>query len=483
MKKDVDIIILIVLDTLRSDHLGCYGYELPTSPSIDQFAKETTLYRYAFSTGSYTVPVHASLLTGKYPSNHSLFFRQSDGELNAGREITLAEILRSRRFRTAAFVSSCVLRKEVRLNTGFDVYDDRMTRHEANRPEALIRDGYETNRAFFDFAKSNSSKRCFYFLHYFDIHGPYTKEQQPKLFPLTAYGKIPQPLEKAPDGFPGGIPEYQLLRIKRDTEGNLIDYEKDRRFYLAQYDRGIRYCDEVIGELFEWLRENELYERAMILVTADHGEALGENDVHFFHGLTVSPEQIRVPLIVKYPDSLNAGGVVEVPVSHVDLLPTVLDCAGLDQLHYSFDGVSLKGGKERFMNRWIVAENQWQRAILRGRHLLLSGKRITYSSPGYYFPAIKGSDREAFYDYVSDPTCKNNLIQTCSEVEEFLRFKSFLTSFVDPKEETIAERDASLDETRRELEVAKGVANSVLHSWSWRIRQGLRKLYGTLFRK
>jgi arylsulfatase len=477
LKKDVKIIILIVLDTLRADHLSCYGYSLPTSPTIDKFAKEATLYFHAFSTGSYTVPVHASLMTGKYPSNHSLFFQQTDGRLNISREITLAEILRTRHFKTGAFVSSYVLRKELELGSGFDVYDDKMTRHETNRPESLIRDGHETNKVFFDFFERNPSDKCFYFLHYFDIHGPYVKDIEFNSFPLTAYGNTPQILKKVPDGFPMGIPEYQLLNVKKDKSGNIIDYEKDRRVYLAQYDKGIRYCDSVVGEVLDYLKSKGLYENAMIILTGDHGEALGENDIYFFHGLTVSLEQIKIPLIIKYPYFYKGGLVFESPVSHVDLLPTILDWVGMDRKCFSFDGVNLNGDEENIQNRWILAENQWQRAIVRGRYLLLTEKKVTHSIPGYYYPQVKQLKMEAFYDYVSDPMCNYNLIEVSPEVKEFLIFNSFFVSFVDPKEETIAERDETLQFSIKQMKMAKSIADSILNSWSWKITRPLRWSY------
>lgn len=482
MWNNTKMIILIILDTLRSDHLGCYGYHLPTSPNIDRFAKDSVLYRYAFSNGSYTVPVHASILTGKLPSNHSLGFHQGSGHLNPDRDITLAEILRSIGYRTAAIVSSYVLRKETGLNTGFDIYDDQMTAHEANRLEELIRDGKETNKAFFKLIKSGTSEKSFYFIHYFDIHGPYIKGFDKNWFVVEQYGDVPKFLEKIPDGFTGGIPEYQLLRGKKDGRGNFIDYEKDVRYYLAQYDKGIRYCDEAIGNLFEFLKEKKLYDDSMIILTSDHGEALGENNIYFFHGLTVSLDQIKIPLIIKFPRSFQTGEVGDFPVSHIDIMPTILNFIDIDIDRFQLDGQSLIRSREENSIRWILSENQWQRAIIRGEYILLSAKEVTYSPNCYYYTPPNSLLNKRLYNYVKDLGCSNNLIGTITEDKDFLEFDAFLGKYIDPKEEMITEKNKQLANCYRKLARAQVLSNSVLNSWSWKMTKPLRYIYRTLLR-
>ena len=224
-------IILISIDTLRADHLGCYGYKRPTSPNIDRLASDGQIYPYAFSPSSYTVPVHTSILTGFYPANHDIGFSQkTTRRLDLDATLLIQEILRDVGYLTGAFVSSFVLRKDWGLNHGFDIYDDRMTSSETNRPSELLRDGVETTGVALEWISKNKTENLFVWLHYFDVHGPYTT--RPGLadpFKPADYGDSPVLLNKVNDGQPGGIPEYQLLDVIRDEGGEILSYQKDIR--------------------------------------------------------------------------------------------------------------------------------------------------------------------------------------------------------------------------------------------------------------
>ena len=140
-------VVLVTIDTLRADHLGCYGYPRNTSPHLDRLAEEGLLFRHAFSPSSYTAPTHASLFTSRYPSYHSIGFTNGGGCLDRAGEKTLAELLRTVGFTTAAFVSTIVLRRSVGLDKGFDHYDDTLPAWELNRPSELRRLGWDTTAA------------------------------------------------------------------------------------------------------------------------------------------------------------------------------------------------------------------------------------------------------------------------------------------------------------------------------------------------
>ncbi len=478
MRDPVKKVLLIVVDTLRADHVGCYGYPLATSPTIDELSKESVMYRYAFSPGSYTVPVHASIFTGKIPSNHSLWFYQGKGQLNRDREITLAEILKQEGYQTAAFVSSYVMRRDWGLDAGFDIYDDRMTTHESNRPEEPIRDGKETNQILLRYLEEKRPEKFFFFVHYFDVHGPYVKNLVKNVFHPDQYGSHPILLNRVRNGSAGGIPEYQLLRVEKNAKGDIVQYERDARIYMAQYDAGIRYADEVIAQLLDRLKGLGIYEDTMIILTSDHGEALGENGVYFFHGLTVSVEQIRIPLMIKYPGSRLKGQVSEVPVSSVDIMPTILESCGIDMARFRFDGYSLLRGPQEPSSRFILSENPVQRAIVGGEHVLLAEKGVIDPAYVYYFNPGALVAGKQFYHYVTDPKGIRNLLGERSQAEDFLRFESLLSHYVDPKEQMIGEKDRLLGERDRRLEGAEARLQSLLNSWSWKVTAPLRWLYG-----
>ncbi|MHB8174348.1 MAG: sulfatase [Nitrospirota bacterium] len=431
-------IFLISIDTLRADHLGCYGYGKNTSPNLDRLGKEGTIYSYAFSPCPYTVPTHTSLLTGVYPINNSTNFAQTrPGRVDPDSTLFLQEILCEQGYATGAFVSCFVLKKGWGLNHGFDVYDDRMTTSEINRPSELIRDGRETNRAALEWINENRDENFFIWLHYFDVHGPYVQAPGfPPPFKSEDYGDSPVLLDRVRDGQPGGIPEYQLLGVEKNNRGEVVSYQRDIRHYLAGYDNGIRYVDTVIGELFEELKREGIYEESAIIVTADHGEALGENDVYFFHGLTVTPEQSRVPLIVKPSAGSYKPMPSERPVSTVDIMPTVLDWIGFSSTRLGLDGVSLFSQDP---DRFILSENEWQRAIIWRDYYLLQAKDAVFDGFWYYFDSQVLCKGTGLFEYKSG---KDVFLNPDGPVGRLITYAEGLKKTVDPKERRIKEKDS-----------------------------------------
>jgi len=378
-------IVLVTIDTLRADRLGCYGYDKPTTPNMDSLAESSILFRDAFTPCTYTVPTHYGILTGRYPSNLSVFFRQGFGALDTDREVMLQEVLTAKGYETAAFVGAMVLRKEWGFDAGFGVYDDKTTTSEKNRPEELFRPGEETNRALFSWIRENKDRDFFVWTHYFDVHGPYVSpEPFASTFRPEYYGPDPVMLPVVRDGRPGGIPRYQALGMGMDEGGEIAGREQDARVYLAGYDSGVRHLDDIVGRLVEELKTQGIFDDTMLVVTADHGEALGEDGVWFFHGLTVTPEQARVPLLIKLPGGLRAGEVVEGPVSTVDIFPTALEVAGLDARRFELDGESLLSARKDD-GRSVFCENEWQRGIARGKYMLVREKKVSRDGFTYYF--------------------------------------------------------------------------------------------------
>jgi arylsulfatase len=307
-------------------------------------------------------------------------------------DVFLAEILSSEGYETAAFVSGVVISKvrKIALTSGFKTYNDEMTSHELNRLNELFRSGEETNKEVFGWLEKNYKDDFFSFIHYMDVHGPYVNPKHcDGIFVNDEYYGEPKCIDKTvPDNRAlGGIPEYQVLSPKRDEEGNLIEFEKDVRHYIAQYDGGIRYCDEQIGALFNKLRELGIYDECLIILTSDHGEALGENNVYFYHGLTVTLDQTHVPLILKphenwHPDAHSTGA----PVSLVDIMPTILELVGFDVSELGIEGVSALD-IDKDSNRKIISEIEPQIAHIDRSSIHLRPKDNL--DEGRYFPYIK----------------------------------------------------------------------------------------------
>ncbi len=444
-------IILVTIDTLRADHLGCYGYKNPTSPNLDALAAEGVLYPYAFSPCSYTVPVHTSLLTGMYPLNHNLGLSQRAGRIDPDRTIFIQEILRGEGYKTGAFVSGFVLRKEWGLDWGFDIYDDKMTGSEANRPGELIRDGSETTTAALEWISEAKQGDFFLWLHYFDVHGPYVSSNGFDVFRPEEYGEAAVILDKVQEGMPGGIPAYQLLDVHKGGDGEVVGYQEDLRHYLAGYDNGIRYEDHVIGKLIDGLKQEGVYDESLIIVTADHGEALGEGGVYFFHGLTVTPEQSRVPLIIKHPAGSAKREAPDGPVSTVDIMPTVMDCAGLSHDGLALDGISLSHHEP---DRFIFSENEWQRAVIWRDYYLVREKDTVYDGYSYYFDSQDLCRGTSLLDY------KNGVelaLDTKGPAGELIRYSEEHGKVANPLERRIKEKDMLLEKRARSIANLKQV--------------------------
>jgi arylsulfatase A-like enzyme len=296
-------IIFITVDTLRADHLSCYGYPKNTSPSIDRFAHDAMLFENCFSQAPVTSSSFASMMTGFLPHETQVYENLSlPDELE-----TLPEILQQLGYKTAAVISNFVLRKEKGWSQGFEVFDDEMRGTTA----ASI-----TNRAI-KLLKKLHNDRMFVWIHYSDPHGAY---KPPRSYAEQFQNRELQPrnlrFNDSTTGW-GGIPSYQRL-------GD----HKDFHYYVSQYDGEIRYLDEHFKRLVETLKKQGLYDDALIIFLADHGEGMGEHDYYFAHGENLYNSLIHVPLIIKYGTELT--GRRRDYVQLLDILPTVLSILGIE---------------------------------------------------------------------------------------------------------------------------------------------------------
>jgi arylsulfatase A-like enzyme len=316
-------VILIVVDTLRADHLGCYGYSRETSPGIDAFAADAMLFERGFSHAADTRYACASLLSGFLPHETGVL---EDTALSDDID-TLPEMLRGAGYATAAVISNYVLRAGRGYEQGFDVYDDTMDQREQVRdwPERVAT--ATTDRAI-ELLDDLGQRPFFLWLHYQDPHGPYASPPgwEAGLHDTTERRQAVQPSGSLSGR--GGIPGYQLLGDERDPD-----------FYRARYDAEVRYVDAELVRFFEALKASGAYDDSLIILTADHGEGMGEHDYYFAHGEYLYQHQIHVPLIMRWGDRLR--GRRSEPVQHVDIVPTVLAAAGVAAAP-SFPGADLR---------------------------------------------------------------------------------------------------------------------------------------------
>ncbi|MDX1631870.1 MAG: sulfatase [Thermoanaerobaculia bacterium] len=309
-------VLLVTVDTLRSDFVGVYGGPGDTTPNLDAWAAGAVVFDRAVAASSRTVPSHASILTSRFVNEHSVGFE--NGSTRLGEVETLATDLRNAGYDTAAFVSNFVLDARVGLDRGFELYDDRLPDAELNRPYMFERRAEDTTQAAAEWLVARGPRPYFLWVHYQDPHGPYTPpEPFDRVFDLAPWpGDRLLPVLDGQAG-EGGIPAYQLLEGTRRPSD-----------YRSRYAGEIRYFDTSLGRLLKVIRGQGRDRPLVTLLTADHGESLGEEGHYFSHGHGTTPEQSWVPFVLAAPDlSPGRSGLL---VSHVDVRPTVLDLAGLE---------------------------------------------------------------------------------------------------------------------------------------------------------
>jgi arylsulfatase len=311
-------VLLIVIDTLRADHLGAYGFPHATSPRIDALAAEGVVFERAIAASSSTVPSHAALMSSKHVREINAAFATGLGRMEEPRPLAL--LFREAGYRTGAFVSNYVLQRKWGFAVGFDRFDDELTVPEPNRPKILERLADDTTRRALDWLAEEDERPFFAWVHYQDPHGPYAAPApHAGRFSLApAPGEHPLPLLPGNTGRQG-IPRYQA-----------VDGERRPHRYRSRYADEILYADGGVGALLDALESHPSGRPFVVLLTSDHGESFGEEGRWFVHGYSTTPQVAHVPMILRAP-GLEPGRRAD-PVGHVDVLPTLLELAGLAPL-------------------------------------------------------------------------------------------------------------------------------------------------------
>jgi arylsulfatase A-like enzyme/Tfp pilus assembly protein PilF len=274
-------VLVITIDTTRADHLGCYGFTLAHTPHIDAVASQGVRCANAIAAAPITMPAHSSIFTGLLPPAHGV--RDNGAYALGEKAVTLAERLRDAGYTTHAFVSALVLNRRYNLNQGFETYDDDLWSEE--EPKLfMIRERRAPKTAdrfllWFDHWNRSRSKPFFTWIHFFDPHQPYH-------------------------------PDYE-----------------DAITSPSPYDAEIAGVDRQIGRIVETMRKNGLLDDTLLIITADHGESLGEHGEKT-HAIFVYDATVRVPLLIRYPN-LFKPMVYTAPVRSIDITPTVLSILGL----------------------------------------------------------------------------------------------------------------------------------------------------------
>ena len=331
--RDAPNVVLITLDTLRADRLGCYGNARVQTPSLDALAARGVRFSHAVCQIPETGPSHMSILSGRYPQVHGA---RANGQRPSPAD-TMATILSGRGYRTAAFVSGYVLKKRMAgLERGFDVYDETFSNFEGVPGLTLVstiekaglvsyvdlwkiwaeRRGDRTNREVFRWlrTKATGNQPFFLWVHYYDVHGPYD--------PPAPYSRMYY------SGNERDPSNHSLDAMKNLHQHQVKPGVTDAAFYVAQYDAEVTWTDHLVGNLLDELRDRGVADRTIVIAMADHGESLTEHGLWFDHGPDVFEPSIAIPFVVAGP-GVARGVAIEGQVQSVDVAPTVLDLLGI----------------------------------------------------------------------------------------------------------------------------------------------------------
>lgn len=300
-------VIIIDIDTLRADHLGCYGYERDTSPNIDALSTEGVLFEWAFSQAPNTPPSQASIFTSLYPSTHG---RIRDEEVLPDSVITLAELFKDAGYATGAFVDGGLMAAEFGLGQGFDIYDD-----EAGGLAKI--DGKART-----WIREQGDQPFLLLVHTYDVHSPY--EQTPEPYHSFFLEGLEEPSEDFRENMTWRMEQRRQSQYSENPQ-RLSPVEVE--YARAVYDGGIREMDTWFGGFMEFLRLEDLYDRAIVVLISDHGDAFEEHNT-VFHERLYSPVT-RIPLLIRFPGG-EVRQVVKSAVESIDLMPTLLASVGIE---------------------------------------------------------------------------------------------------------------------------------------------------------
>ena len=363
-------VILISIDTLRSDHLPAYGYKGVATPNIDALRADSILYERAYSHVPLTLPSHVSILTGMLPAESGV--RDNVGFRLSNSIPTIQELLKKNGYATGAAVSAFVLRRETGIARGFDFFNDDVEPLGTDKTIGRVqRDGRETLHALQKWLDDQSDKPFFAFLHLYEPHTPYTP------------------------------PEPYFSR------------------YPNHYDGEIAYADAIVGELLDDLKQKGIYDKALIILLSDHGEGLNEHGEEE-HGIFLYREALQIPLLIKLPHQGKSGATVNTPVELVDVFPTILDrTATPAPAGGRRDGQSLLAFSSGGPQRQIYSETYYPRFHFgwSDLHSMIEGNDHFIRAP-----------QPELYDLGSDPAEKHNVLE--QNRRAYVRLRQAIEPFV-----------------------------------------------------
>ncbi|MDH3525536.1 MAG: sulfatase [Acidobacteriota bacterium] len=305
-------VVLVSIDTLRPDHMSLYGYPRETTPFLDSLAAESVVFENAYAQANMTLISHMSMLTSLYPAAHGV---EPPSSVLSGKAPYLPELLKAAGYDTFGYYGLDWMSPKFGFGRGFDTYE--------RQTEIEIEQGIESVLELLD-ARATQDRSFFLFLHLRDVH-------------CRLGGGPGTPMYDAPAPFRDAFlphPEVPVTHRPKDVwEGTVKLSQAEAANVVARYDGGILYADEIVRRVVERMRSLDLFDEALIVVTSDHGESLGQRGYFQSHG-DYFEEGLRIPLLLKLPDAVpererTRGVVATHTVQSIDIAPTILRANGI----------------------------------------------------------------------------------------------------------------------------------------------------------
>ncbi len=434
-------VLLISVDTLRADHLGCYGYARQTSPNIDSLAENSVMFSNVYASSPWTLPSHVSMLTSLHCVHHQVY---QDNEKMDPTILTLADLLRQNHFFCTAFTGGGFVSSVYGFSKGFDMYQEGgggvYRQDAAEYLNGLVAEWLDTH---------SKNKNFFLFAHTYQLHDPYA---------------CPEPYK---DMFLSENAQWRHVNLMGYLGGraNLFKplSEDERRNVVDLYDGEVRYTDEtLVGPLITKLKQLDLYDSTLIIFTSDHGEEFYDHR-SWEHGHQLYDESLKVPLLIKFPGSRFRGKQISTIVSLVDVMPTILEELQIETSELSLDGKSLipvVEGKEDANRSFLadIGDNVLNShvpqkiATNNGTEKFILNKKFTEDDLSFfqYPPPMTGPVE--LYELTSDPEEKLNVAdEKAALVNRLIRTIDNLYSQAKKRRSLKPEIDDDLKEQLRAL--------------------------------
>lgn len=423
--KDANVVV-ILLDAARADHFGCYGYGRNTTPIVDGLARQSILFRRAYTDAVYTLASTASLMTGLYPEHHRILYMKN--KLPAGTQ-TLARVFSENGYQTATFVANGNASSAFGMTQGFQTVE------EVFRHENYSGWGQDLTISFAEWLPTVAGTKFFAYLHYREPHDPFNPpEEWVRKFVDPSYkGEIGRSFEK---------------RVRINTNASDLT-DPDRKQIRNLYDANLAYGDFQVGQVIEQLRNAGLYDNTIVIVTADHGEAIYEHGFQG-HNSQLYEESAHIPLIIKLARKSSASKAIDPVVRTVDLFPTLVDLLGFSRKDIAVDG--------RSSLSYLVSPPADEREVFTQTTLQHA---YSYRENDYKYVLDQVYGDEELYNLREDPEERHNLITVEPLRAKF--YRSRLMAYIETSRQSASRRKvekAVIDESAKQNLEALGYVNN-----------------------